>query len=240
MKTLERILAQELTPEEEPWVDFSCLPDDGIIFLDTCASGLIYGDPKNRRQTEARWDYMDRGIIDEEALRLGHLMSALSKTNNFLTIKQVIMELSRGNTKAYHALNATEDSDRRNSIARLIETRKEFIEMLAQPHVDARSTEEVPEKLIRKMETLYLWVVKSFKENRGLNKPPYTDTTLISTALGYASDGDQEVYMFSDDFPLVRTYAQCAGRFGVAGNTHVIDERNLRVVSTGEFLETTS
>jgi len=204
---------------------------EGIFFIDNCSFNLSYNDPNALN----RGDFFTANQLTEESSRLKLLTNKLFKMDNWLTIQEVIKEYE----KRTKQLIIWQEKINRNpcfisALEKLINQRKKTYRLLKEEHRDA--TKNLTEDLSKKIDDLTPQVEKILKEYSKKPHKKNTDYKLISTALIYAED--TEVGIFSQDNPLLITFAYCAKYLNIPiKKTYILSEVENKKILSDDFLK---
>ena len=217
---------------------FSFLPRDEVLFLDTCAFSLSVEDmvKMGLNMDEDHWGGQDRDSILEELARLNVLERRLRGQDNWLVNEGVLYEFDKGNQKLGYRSNDKRNPSMGHALHSLLCKRKKIIRLLESPERNVSNPDNQYPDFESDFQRTSEYVTPIFLGYGGNLTSLNADTGLISGALVYAQSSP--TYLFSHDYPLLRTFAECAVAQGdFLEPTYVCLEGSGVAMRTNEFFE---
>ena len=171
------------------------LPTKSLVFVDTSALGIH----------QDNWEKERRMYFIKLRERMVNLIHAFEGRTNIRTTKEVLGEMLEG-IKGLESIVDGSKPGTHEGVKRTLVLKKQLYKILRKKGVNVNFDE--PAELCGWVGELLPRVERIFIEERGVLKPPYTDTRLIAHALVYAKR--TETGIFSRDRPLMQTFARYA------------------------------
>jgi hypothetical protein len=217
---------------------FSFLPRDEVLFLDTCVFSLSGKDSRDMGLTayHDQWAGQDREIILEELARLNMLERRLREWNNWVVTDEIIEEFQRGNQKLGYRSRDKRSPSMGHALYSLLCKREKTIRLLESLEKSISNPDNQSSSFESDFQRTSEYVAPIFLGYGGNLTNLNADIGLISGALVYAQSSP--TYIFSHDYPLLRTFAECAvAQEGFLEPTYVCLEDSQVSMDTNEFFE---
>jgi len=189
------------------------LPKKGIIFLDNCIFSQEHDDPRGNKKRHYTVKNLKQGII-----RLDYLKENLSILDNWCTIQEVLEEFKEGQVSLRYEIRVSRSNQTKKLLEKILIKREGLFELLNQRHRIANNN--LVHKLSDIINKITPRIERTFMEKEGKTNKKKTDIKLISLALAYAKQDSS--YLFSQDKPLLKTFADCADKLYLSDNTYFI------------------
>lgn len=206
---------------------FDLIPKQGVVFLDTSAFSLSIG-----HHIFEPWMSGDIMLIEEETHRLACLNRRLENMKNWTLTSRVLREFNTGNRKLLRLIKHEREGNFAHSMREVLSERLRAGGFIEEERIVGSET--LSEGYCKEINILMGELYNIFLMNKGNENNPETDLNLIATALIFARD--TEVCLFSHDFPLIKTFANAAYKYGLnLRPIQILDERRRGLFSPEEY-----
>jgi len=204
----------------------------GRLFLDESAFNLTPDEQNAFGGKEER--KLNPNYYDATRLRLRRLNNYLGETDNWLTVEEIIGERRIGIMRMRDFSEKLRDERLAIATGKFLDESVRTLRMLEE---EKRNVNKISSQ--RLTDLIYGshlgWVKHKFYEFGGETGETEADCVLISAALAFAREN--QIYMFSHDKPLIRTFADRASNTReTIKKTYIIREEEGRVVTTKGYL----